>query len=289
MCMDRMWQWAYDRYGTRYSWACWAISFPLVLPAYLGWAMAVVAFERSDRYLEAGALTVGAVLVYLYLLILPGSALVRRAERWAAGDDVDRDTALHDTYRYGRTVLVRSVVLTVGWATALFVGVGTIAGASGPRLAQYAVLGAVAATAGQLVTVHSYAEGALRPARVALTSGVDIGDSLPRARPTFVTWTIVAMLAAGFAFAVLGALLATVFDVGRHGPMLAVAIGGALVLAIGPTLWASYSPLLQPVRDLAAGTERVAGGDYGQRLPVVQDDLPRCVGGVVQSNAGGFG
>ena len=29
---------------------------------------------------------------------------------------------------------------------------------------------------------------------------------------------------------------------------------------------------MQPIRDLAKGTERVAAGDYSQRLPVVQDD-----------------
>jgi class 3 adenylate cyclase len=54
--------------------------------------------------------------------------------------------------------------------------------------------------------------------------------------------------------------------------VLAVAIGGVLILAIGPSLWAAYSPLLQPIRDLAAGTERVAAGDFSWRLPVVQDD-----------------
>jgi class 3 adenylate cyclase len=49
-------------------------------------------------------------------------------------------------------------------------------------------------------------------------------------------------------------------------------IGGVLVLVIGPSLWAAYSPLLKPIRDLAEGTERVASGDFSQRLPVVQDD-----------------
>ena len=34
----------------------------------------------------------------------------------------------------------------------------------------------------------------------------------------------------------------------------------------------SFSPSLRPIRDLAEGTERVAAGDYSQRLPVVQDD-----------------
>ena len=33
-----------------------------------------------------------------------------------------------------------------------------------------------------------------------------------------------------------------------------------------------FSPSLRPIRDLAEGTERVAAGDYSQRLPVVQDD-----------------
>ena len=32
------------------------------------------------------------------------------------------------------------------------------------------------------------------------------------------------------------------------------------------------APSLRPIRDLAEGTERVAAGDYSQRLPVVQDD-----------------
>jgi len=245
--MDRIWQWVWDRYGARYSWACWVVTFPVALPIYLGWSLAIVSFEGSDHYVEATALTVVAVLPYLYVLILPGTSGVRLVERWAAGEDVDRATALQATYRYGRTVMARSVVLT-------------------------AVMGAIAATAGQLVTVHSYTEGALRPARSALTSGAGIGDSLPRSRPTFATWTFAAMVALGFAFTVLGALLGDVFDVARHGPALAVVLGGALVVVVVPSLWAAYLPLLQPIRDLAEGTERVAAGDYSQRLPVVQDD-----------------
>ena len=81
-----------------------------------------------------------------------------------------------------------------------------------------------------------------------------------------------ALLAVGFAFAVAGAITGAVLDVTKHGPALAMVIGGVLVLVIGPSLWAAYSPLLQPIRDLAAGTERVAAGDFNRRLPVVQDD-----------------
>ena len=61
--MDRIWQWAWDRYGARYSWAICAISFPMVLPVYLASSLIVVAFEESDHYVEAAAVTVVAVLV----------------------------------------------------------------------------------------------------------------------------------------------------------------------------------------------------------------------------------
>jgi adenylate cyclase len=272
--MDRIWQSAWDRYKSRYSWACWALTLPLALPVYLAWSLGIVAFERSERYTEAAAVTMVAVPAYLYAVIGPGGRVPRLIERWADGDDVDPESAMCATYNYGRKVIARGVVVTVVWVAALFVVIGMIAGASGSRLVEYAILGAVAGTAGQLITVHSYVEATLRPARAAIASASDteIGDSLPRSRPAFATWTNVAMLAVGFAFAVAGAILGAVLDVARHGPGLAMVIGGVLILIVGPSLWAAYSPLLQPIRDLAGGTERVAAGDYSQRLPVVQDD-----------------
>jgi adenylate cyclase len=47
-----------------------------------------------------------------------------------------------------------------------------------------------------------------------------------------------------------------------------------LTLAIGLplTVGFGFAPSLRPIRDLAVGTERVAAGNYSQRLPVVQDD-----------------
>jgi class 3 adenylate cyclase len=270
--MDRIWQLAWDRFKTRYSWAAWALTFLLAFPVYVAWSLSIVAFERSDRYAEAAAVTVLAVLGYLFTVVIPGGKDVRLIERWAAGDEVDRETALRATYDYGRKLIVRGMSVTFLWVAALFVGVGMIAGASGSRLVQYAILGAIVGTAGQLITVHSYVESTLRPARAAIASDTEIGDYLPRPRPAFATWTNVAMLGVGFAFAVVGAILGAVLDVARHGPVLAMLIGGVLVLAIGPSLWAAYSPLLQPIHDLAAATERVAAGDFSQRLPVVQDD-----------------
>ena len=270
--MDRIWQWAWDRYKSRFSWVAWLLTFLLAFPVYVLWSLSIVAFEGSDRYVEAAAVTAAAVLGYLFTVVIPGGEDVRIIERWAAGEDVDRETALRATYNYGRKLIVRGMSVTFLWVAAQFVAVGMITGASGSRLVQYAVVGAIAGTAGQLITNHSYVESTLRPARAAIVSGTEIGDNLPRPRPAFATWTNLAMLGVGFAFAVVGAILGSVLDVATHGPLLAMLIGGVLVLAVGPSLWAAYSPLLQPIRDLAAGTERVAAGDFTQRLPVVQDD-----------------
>src|ERR1700712_5807350 len=69
-------------------------------------------------------------------------------------------------------------------------------------------------------------------------------------------------------------MLATVFDRTREMPVLAAVIGAAVTLAYGVpiTVGVAFAPSLRPVRDLAEGTERVAAGDYSQRLHVVQDD-----------------
>jgi HAMP domain-containing protein len=82
------------------------------------------------------------------------------------------------------------------------------------------------------------------------------------------------MLAVAFAYAAGGAMLAAVFDRASEVPVFAVVIGcaGTLGFAVPLTVGAGNSPSLQPIRDLAEGTERVAAGDYSQRLPVVQDD-----------------
>jgi class 3 adenylate cyclase len=82
------------------------------------------------------------------------------------------------------------------------------------------------------------------------------------------------MLAVVFVFAVFGAMLTAVFDQAREEPVLFVVIGCALTVGLGLplTVGTALSPTLRPIRDLAEGTERVASGDYRQRLPVVQDD-----------------
>ncbi|MDT5117275.1 MAG: hypothetical protein QOE30_3014 [Mycobacterium sp.] len=273
--MDRIWQWAWDRYGSRYSWAIWVGVFASTLLTYLLWSFLVVAFEKSSHYVEAAVVTGVAVLVMSFVVFLPGSRRFRLAQRWAAGDEVDRAEALQDTYIWMRAVGVRALWFFPVWAALLLIGVGVIAGASGSRLIQYGILGAAAAGIGMaLIGTHTFGEGALRPARAALAGDTGIGDSLPRSRPTFAAWLELSMLGSIFVFSVIGAMLGAVLGRGSEAPVVAVMIGCALALGLGLpiTVGAVVSPSLQPIRDLARATERVAAGDYSQRLPVVQDD-----------------
>jgi adenylate cyclase len=97
---------------------------------------------------------------------------------------------------------------------------------------------------------------------------------LPRSRPTFATWSNVAVVAVAFGFALGGAFLAAVFHRVSEVPVLCVVIACVLALgfAVPITIGFAFSPSLKPIRDLAQATDRVAVGGYGQRLPVVQDD-----------------
>src|SRR5579884_2464170 len=163
--MDRIWQWAWDRHGTRYSWALCAITIPVVLPIYLVLSFVVVAFEGSAHYVEAAAVTFVAVPVLVYVMILPGLGLSRVMEQWAAGHGVDRVRALEATYTWTRVVVARAVGINAVWAAVLAVVVGAVAGGTVSRIIQYAILGAVLGTAVQLIAIHSFPEALLRPAR----------------------------------------------------------------------------------------------------------------------------
>jgi adenylate cyclase len=272
--MDRIWQWAWDRYGARYSWVIWIVLFAVLLPGDAVWSSLVVGFEKSSHYVEASIVTVIAVLLLSFVVVLPGSRRLRGAEAWAAGREVDRAGALQDTYIWTRAAGLRATGFRTVWVAMLLMVVGVIAGASGPRLVQYAIVGAAFGAVAALFGIHSFLEPALRPARAALAGDSEIGDSLPRSRPTFAAWVNLSVLAAAFNFALTGAMLAAVFDRVRDVPALCVLIASAQVLfyAVPITVGGSFAASLLPIRDLAEGTERVAAGDYTRRLPVIQDD-----------------
>ena len=274
--MDRIWQWTWDRCGPRYYWwalcvAAYLVSFPVYSVFIL---VPIVAAERQGQYIDATAVTVVAVLLLVCIFVLPGRQWIRVMAQWAAGREIDRAAALEETYRYSRRSSALTVWATGLWAAALSVVVGAIAGAAWTRLVQYGIRGAVIGIAVQLIAYHSILEAMQRPVRIAFAGDTGIGDSLPRSRPTFATRSNVSMLAAAFGYAVAGAMFATVLNPISDAPILSAVIGCALTLAfaVPVTVGIGFSHSLQPVRDLARGAERVAAGDYSQRLPVVQDD-----------------
>jgi class 3 adenylate cyclase len=241
---------------------------------YLAYSSLIVAVAKSSVYVEAFAVTAVAVPVSAYVAVLPGLGARRLVDRWAAGQEVDRARALHATYAWARGGIIRGVAFNTVWTALLSVVVGAIAGVTGLQLAQYGILGAAIGITVMLPGAHGLTEAALRPARVAIAADTGIGDSLPRSRPTFAAWSSVLVLAAVFDFAVSGAMLEAVFDGAREEPVLFVIIGLALTLSFGlpMTIGLAFSASLQPIRDLAQGTKRVAVGDYSQRLPVVHDN-----------------
>ena len=270
--MDRIFQWVWDRYGPVYSWAVCVLVYVAGLSVHLAYPLIIVAFEGSDRYAEAAAITFAALLVRVYLMVLPGSKLLRLIETWAAGHEVDPMQALRATFTYARGTTARVLAIDVVWVPCVAVVVGTVAGATGWRLIQYGIVGAAYGAATGLFGVHSFTEGSLRPARAAMAGDTGIGDFLPRSRPTFAAWSHVTMLAMALGFSTGAAITASVIDRAREDPIVSLAIGCALTLISGPIAVMAMSPLLRPIRDLAEGTDRVAVGDYSQRLPVVQDD-----------------
>ena len=239
-----------------------AVFLTVMLPIYLFAAFIVVAFEESSHYVEAGVGTVVAVPALVYLSILPGLGRVRLTERWAAGHTVDQAQALAATYTWSRSLVARTLIVNAVWAAVAAVGLAVVAGASGSRLVQYAVLGAAIGPTIVVIGVHSGFEAALRPVRAAIAGGTGIGDALPRSRPTFAVWSNVSLLAAIFAFVIPGAMLAAVFNLKSHGPVLAVVIACFLTLfGVAITITPSFGPSLRPIRDLAEGT------DVGRGLP----------------------
>ncbi len=271
--MDRIWQWAWNRYGPRYSWAFSTFCFAAMLPPYLFWSLTVVGVDKSHHYVEAAAITVGAVAVLAYVMVLPGRGKSRLVEQWAVGQEVDRVRALADTYSWGRESSARALVSNGVGAALLLVVVGAVTGATGPRLIQFGVLGLGIGIAIQLMGMHSVPEGALRPVRLAIASDMAIGDALPRSCPSFATWSNLSMLGTTFVFSAGGAILAGTVHFTSEIPLMSVVIGCASTLGFVPlTVGAIFSPSMLPIRDLADGTVRVAAGDFSQHLPVVQDD-----------------
>ncbi len=272
--MDRIWQWAWDRFGARHRWAGLAVVLPAGLPVYLFWSFLIVALEGSRHYVEAAVVTLVALLAVNVYAAFADRKRYRPVEQWVAGHDVDRATALKATYSFSRNAFARALWMNAVSFALMSVIVGAIAGAGGPRLAQYGLLAAAIGTMTYLIGLHSMLEAAARPARLAIAGDTSIGDSLPRARPTIAAWSSMTVLATAFVFSVEGAMLVAAIVGASPQPLLYLGVGSAMTVGFGIPLavGVGFSPSMRPIRDLAEGTERVAAGDYSRRVPVVQDD-----------------
>ena len=272
--MNRVWQWAWDRHGPRYSWVVLAGSSVVTVPIWITSAAFVVAYEESDDYLVGTTVSVVIAFVTVWILVRPGGKVWRPVERWAAGSRDDPLETLESTYTFARSTVARGFVLFALSGVLMSVLVGAIAGASSLRLIQYGIWGVVAFTAIQMIAIHSFPEAFLRPCRVAIAAESSIGDTLPRSRPSFAAWSTLTILGTAWCFALSGAIFVAVVDRASSDPMLVILIATGLTVgfAVPITVGAAFGPSLRPIRDLAEGTQRVAAGDYSQRLPVVQDD-----------------
>ncbi|MFI5507932.1 adenylate/guanylate cyclase domain-containing protein [Mycobacterium sp. NPDC051804] len=272
--MDRIWQWAWDRYGARYSWVIWLVAFANLLVSYLSLSFLVVAYEKSNRFVDALVLSGVAAAILALVIILPGSRTFSLGQARRKRRPMDDVKALEQTYRWTRAAGIRGMWSMSVCGLMLLPIVGVITGASASRLLQYAVVGVTLGIPFNAFGMHFFLEGAVRPLRGTLTGDTGIGDSLPRARPTFAAWVGISMVASAFTFTFVGAMLGAVLDPDGGVPALAVVIAGVITAGIGVplALGAMTSAGLRPIRDLAEATERVGVGDYSQRVPVVQDD-----------------
>ena len=273
--MERLWQWAWDRHGPRFSWAAFIITALLFAFIYGFAASLFVGYERSSAYPVGISIgIVGGILVG-FAHIRPGSANWLAIERFAAGGSTDAMAALTSTYALTRELIARTFVNSVVLGAATGGAVALTVGASPVRAAEHAVLAGAALAAVNASGVHFYLEAMIRPARLAaaLDSG-PLGDHLPRSAPAFSTWATAFALGVVGSFTVAGLMLAVVIDEATGSPLvlLAVALGVVVFVGIPITVGSALGPSLRPLRDLTDGTARVIAGDYSRRVPVVQDD-----------------
>ena len=109
--MDRIFQWAWDRYGTRYSWVLCAFAFVVAFPIYLTLALAIVAVEQSNRYWPAAGVAGVTALVFAFTVVRPGHRVW-----WVADGEQDRSRALEATYSRSRAVIAQSLAITASCA-----------------------------------------------------------------------------------------------------------------------------------------------------------------------------
>ena len=274
--MEHVWQWLWDRLSPRglYVAVAMALGGGQLTLIYLSMGLVIVAREDAHRYGTVTLITIAVSTLFTGIGAALLKSLVRPAERWATGHDVDPYVALQGTYKYvhridGAGLYLESVAGMVYAAVA-----GAICGASKADIAVYAVIGLTSSIAVHILGTRSLTEAAVRPMRTALAGDTALGDELPRATPSFAQRSNRALLAATFYFALAGAFVASAIDESLVLPVipLLIAVFYLVFFGLPITVGTAFGPSMRPIRDLTEGAARVAAGDYSQRLPVLNDD-----------------
>ena len=113
--MDRLFEIVWTRYGRWYPWAICALIYPPGLGGYLSFALIIVGFEGSGRYVEAVLVIVVAMFARVYVLVLPFSTEMRLIQAWAAGRETDPMKALRASYAQARKAIPRTVATDIVW------------------------------------------------------------------------------------------------------------------------------------------------------------------------------
>lgn len=273
--MDRYWGWCWRRHGARYRWCAVAALVMGGLPIWVTLGVVGAELEGVDvSIVPLVVINAGASVVLGWLSMTAGGDSVwEHVHAWAAGRPASARVTLEKTYVAGRAAMRNGIVqATLNAALAQSLPL-LLAGAPATRSLVHAAVGALFGSCVGLIAAHAWAESLWRPIRTELAAGSDVGDDLPRARPSFATYASVSVLAAAVLFSYAGVGLGGLFDV-RDDVWLLAAIPLVLLVAFGftNTLTIGFAPALRPLRDLEEAAERVADGDFTQRIPVVQDD-----------------
>lgn len=273
--MDRLWGWCWRRHGTRYRWCAVAVLVVGGLPIWVTLGVVGAEIEGVDvSILSLVVINAAASVVLGWLsMTVGGDSVWEHVHAWAAGRPSSARVTLEATYVAGRAATRNGAVQATSNAALGQSLPIVLADAPITRALAYAAVGALFGLALDLVAAHAWAESLWRPVRAELTAGSDVGDDLPRPRPSFATHASVSVLATVVCFAYAGVGIGAMFDV-RDDVWLLAAIPLGLLVAFGftNTLSIGFAPALRPLRDLETAAARVADGDFTQRIPVVQDD-----------------
>jgi class 3 adenylate cyclase len=198
----------------------------------------------------------------------------RRLNTWVDGDRSGVAGLRADAFNYHRWVVLRSaIVASIGSVATIGTLIAIMADLSLSGFLIVAGAITMGIHSGALVIAVSF-DLLLRPIREALDA--DEPDRLPAPAQRWGLESRLLASAAGLAYVIGTVTPVAALRIGWGPGRLAAAMGVTAVLvlvnAVGVYWFLGVRPVLRPIEDLIAGTQRVARGDFTARLAVTSDD-----------------